>query len=84
MRRVYNTYTCVEEIKLWLDFEHVPVPGGLSPTELEELNRDRSTCVTRFSYYAREAPASSTTSAPKLPKTRDYAMTILNQCHSVT
>ena len=35
---VYNRYTCEKEVKLWSDFEHVLVPGGvgLSPTELEE------------------------------------------------
>ncbi len=51
-----STYTCEKEVKLWSDFKHVPIPGGggLSPTELEEPG-SRSTYVTRFSYYAREA-----------------------------
>ena len=55
--RVYNTYTCEKEVKLWSDFEHVAVPGGtgLSPTELEDDDGHRSTYVTRFSYKAREA-----------------------------
>ena len=54
--RVYNSYTCEKEVKLWSDFEHVAVPGSndLSPTELEEQG-NRSTYVTRFSYIAREA-----------------------------
>ena len=54
--RVYNTYTCEKEVKLWSDFEHVPVPGGagLSPTEQEEPG-NRSTYVIKFSYTAYEA-----------------------------
>ena len=54
--RTVKSFTCEKEVKLWSDFEHVPIPsgGGLSPTELEEPG-SRSTYVTRFSYYAREA-----------------------------
>ena len=55
--RAMSTYTCEKEVKLWSDFEHVPVPGGvgLSPTELEEPYGNRSTYVIRLSYKAREA-----------------------------
>ena len=55
--RALNTYTCEEEVKLWSDFEHIDVPGGvgLSPPELAEPNGHRSTYVTRLSYIAREA-----------------------------
>ncbi len=54
--RTVKSFTCEKEVKLWSDFEHVPIPGGggLSPTELEEPG-SRSTYVTEFSYYAREA-----------------------------
>ena len=54
--RSFKRFTCEKEVKLWSDFEHVPIPGGggLSPTELEEPG-SRSTYVTRFSYIAREA-----------------------------
>ena len=58
MGRIYNTYTCDKEVKLWSDFEHVDVPGSndLSPMELKEPNGHRSTYdVTKFSYKAREA-----------------------------
>ena len=36
--RTFKRFTCEKEVKLWSDFEHVPIPGGggLSPTELEE------------------------------------------------
>ena len=72
VQRDYNSYTCDKEVKLWSDFEHVAVPGGvgLSPTELEEPNGHRSTYVTRFSYIAREAgygPSSSSV-VTKVPK----------------
>ena len=55
--RALSTYTCEKEVKLWSDFEHIAVPGSedLSPPELEEPHGNRSTYVTRFSYYAREA-----------------------------
>lgn len=54
--RTFKRFTCEKEVKLWSDFEHVPIPGGggLSPTELEEPG-SRSTYVTRLSYKAREA-----------------------------
>ena len=55
--RVYNSYTCEKEVKLWSDFEHVAVPGSedLSPKELAEPKGARSTYVTELSYIAREA-----------------------------
>ncbi len=54
--QVDKKFECEREVKLWSDFEHVPIPGGggLSPTELEEQG-SRSTYVTRLSYIAREA-----------------------------
>ena len=54
--RTDKKFTCEREVKLWSDFEHEGIPGGvgLSPTELEEPG-SRSTYVTRFSYIVREA-----------------------------
>ena len=74
VQRDYNSYTCDKEVKLWSDFEHIAVPGaaGLSPTELEENDGHRSTYVTRFSYYAREAgyDGSIVTKIPKNERLR--------------
>ena len=54
--RTFKRFTCDKKIKLWSDFEFNRVPGDTSagPNELQQPGQ-RSTYVTEFSYYAREA-----------------------------
>lgn len=56
IRSARETFVCNKAVKLWSEFEFNEIPGQTKaePTELEEPG-NRSKCVAKFSYVAREA-----------------------------